>query len=76
MTQTLLSVINYCVPKQEFRNEERRSTKMKMSSKKLYTRKRPAHPDEAHTTSKRWFKKKGRKAVRKHLKQELERSSP
>ena len=46
---------------------------MKKSSKKLYTRKRPAHPDEAHTTSKRWFKKKGRKAVRKHLKQELEK---
>lgn len=45
---------------------------MKKSSKKLYTRKRPAHPDEAHTTSKRWFKKKGRKMVRKHLKRELE----
>jgi len=45
---------------------------MKKSSKKLYTRKRPAHPDEAHTTSKRWFKQKGRKAVRKHLKRELE----
>ncbi|MEA2096536.1 MAG: hypothetical protein U9P73_07580 [Candidatus Cloacimonadota bacterium] len=45
---------------------------MKKSSKKLYTRKRPAHPDEAHTTSKRWFKRKGRKAVRKHLKKELE----
>ena len=45
---------------------------MKKSSQKLYTRKRPAHPDEAHTNSKRWFKKKGRKAVRKHLKHELE----
>lgn len=45
---------------------------MKKSSKKIYTRKRPAHPDEAHTASKRWFKRKGRKAVRKHLKQELE----
>ena len=46
---------------------------MKKAMKKLYTRKRPAHADEAHTISKRWFKKKGRKAVRKHLKQELER---
>ncbi len=48
---------------------------MKKSSKKLYTRKRPAHPDEAHTTSKRWFKKKGRKALRKHLKHELDDSN-
>ena len=48
---------------------------MKKSSKKLYTHKRPAHPDEAHTTSKRWFKKKGRKMVRKHLKRELEDSN-
>ncbi|MBT3755073.1 MAG: hypothetical protein HOB92_07680 [Candidatus Cloacimonetes bacterium] len=48
---------------------------MKKATKKLYTRKRPAHPDEAHTASKRWFKKKGRKAVRKHLKQELEKGS-
>jgi len=45
---------------------------MKKATKRLYTRKRPAHPDEAHTTSKRWFKQKGRKAVRKHLKRELE----
>ena len=44
---------------------------MKTGTKKLYSRKRPAHPDEAHTTSKRWFKKKGRKAVRKHLKREM-----
>lgn len=44
---------------------------MKKATKKLYTRKRPAHPDEAHTASKRWFKKKGRKAVRKHLKSEM-----
>ncbi len=48
---------------------------MKKSTKKLYTRKRPAHPDEAHTTSKRWFKKKGRKAVRKHLKREMKDSN-
>jgi hypothetical protein len=46
---------------------------MKKSTKKLYTRKRPAHPDEVHTEAKRWFKRKGRKAVRKHLKQELEK---
>ncbi len=48
---------------------------MKKAVKKLYTRKRPAHPDEAHTTSKRWFKKKGRKMVRKHLKRKLENSN-
>ncbi len=41
---------------------------MKKGTAKLYTRKRPAHPDEAHTTSKSWFKRKGRKSVRKHLK--------
>ena len=39
-----------------------------MNKSKLYNRKRPAHPDEAHTKSKRWFKKKGRKRVRKYLK--------
>ncbi len=44
---------------------------MKTGTKKLYSRKRPAHPDEAHTSSKRWFKKKGRKAVRRHLKDEI-----
>lgn len=49
---------------------------MKKSTKKLYTRKRPAHPDEAHSKNKRWFKRKGRKAVRKHLKQELKKCSP
>ena len=43
---------------------------MKTGTKKLYSRKRPAHPDEAHTTSKRWFKRKGRKAVRRYLKSE------
>lgn len=41
---------------------------MKKSTKKLYTRKRPAHADGMHTKSKRWFKKKGRKALRKFLK--------
>ena len=49
---------------------------MKKGTKKLYSRKRPAHPDEAHTTSKRWFKKKGRKAVRKHLKEDLQKQQP
>jgi hypothetical protein len=44
---------------------------IKQGSNKLYTRKRPAHPDEAHTKSKSWFKRKGRKCVRKHLKEEL-----
>jgi hypothetical protein len=46
---------------------------MKKGIKQLYTKKRPAHPDELHTDAKRWFKRKGRKAVRKHLKQELEK---
>ena len=46
---------------------------MKTGTKKLYSRKRPAHPDEAHTSSKRWFKKKGRKAVRRHLKDETQK---
>ena len=46
---------------------------MKTGIKKLYSRKRPAHPDDAHSTSKRWFKKKGRKAVRKHLKHDLQK---
>lgn len=38
---------------------------------KIYNRKRPAHPDDGHTKSKRWFKKKGRKKVRKYLKEEV-----
>lgn len=44
---------------------------MAKSMQKQYNRKRPAHPDEAHSKSKRWFKQKGRKRVRKHLKDEL-----
>jgi len=52
---------------------------MKTGIKKLYSRKRPAHPDEAHTTSKSWFKQKGRKKLRQHLKEQklkmLERDS-
>ena len=38
---------------------------------KVYTRKKPAHPDEAHTKSKRWFKQKGRKSARRFYKTEL-----
>ncbi|MCF7859238.1 MAG: hypothetical protein K9N07_07935 [Candidatus Cloacimonetes bacterium] len=45
---------------------------MEKGHKKLYTRKRPSHPDDAHTFSKRWFKKKSRKAVRKYLSRKLE----
>ena len=46
---------------------------MKTGTKKLYSRKRPAHPDEAHTSSKRWFTKKGRKAVRRYLTVEIQK---
>ena len=35
---------------------------------KQYNVKRPAHPDSAHTKSKRWFKNKGRKRLRQQLK--------
>ncbi|MBD3311029.1 MAG: hypothetical protein GF349_00850 [Candidatus Magasanikbacteria bacterium] len=44
---------------------------MKKGSKKHYTRRRPAHPDDAHTKSKRFFKRKGRKRVRRYLKESL-----
>ncbi|MCK4654888.1 MAG: hypothetical protein KAU01_10640 [Candidatus Cloacimonetes bacterium] len=44
---------------------------MKTGIQRLYNRKRPAHPDSSHTKSKRWFKKKGRKSVRKLLKEEV-----
>ncbi|MDP8323325.1 MAG: hypothetical protein RAO94_13330 [Candidatus Stygibacter australis] len=43
---------------------------MQRSSQKTYTRKRPSHPDTAHTKSKGWFKRKGRKSVRKLEKQQ------
>lgn len=43
---------------------------MQRSSQKTYTRKRPSHPDTAHTKSKAWFKRKGRKSVRKFEKQQ------
>lgn len=46
---------------------------MKMGIQKFYNRKRPAHPDSAHSKSKSWFKQKGRKAVRKFLKEEMRR---
>ena len=44
---------------------------MKKQNSKIYNRKRPAHSDTAHTKSKRWFKQKGRKSVRKFLKNQL-----
>ncbi len=44
---------------------------MKNGSKKHYTRRRPAHPDDAHTKAKRFFKRKGRKRVRRDLKKSL-----
>jgi hypothetical protein len=44
---------------------------MKTGGKKLYSLSRPAHPDDAHTKAKRFFKKKGRKKARKYLKHEL-----
>jgi len=45
---------------------------MAKSLQKQYNRKRSAHPDDAHTKSKRWFKQKGRKSLRKHMKHDLE----
>lgn len=39
-----------------------------MSFKKEYNRKRPSHPDDVHTKSKRFFKRKGRKRNRKYHK--------
>lgn len=44
-----------------------------ISHKKIYTVKRPAHPDEAHTKEKRFFKTKGRKRARRYLKSQLAR---
>jgi len=42
-----------------------------MSNAKRYVRCHQAHPDDAHTDSKRFFKRKGRKRVRKNAKQQL-----
>ena len=42
-----------------------------MSGTKEYNRKRPSHPDSSHTKSKRFFKRKGRKRVRKYHKKIL-----
>ena len=36
--------------------------------KKIYTAKKPAHPDDAHTKAKRFFKHKGRKRARQMMK--------
>ena len=44
--------------------------KVKMSSKD-YNRKRPSHPDDAHTKNKRYFKRKGRKRNRKYYKKKI-----
>ncbi len=44
---------------------------MKKGTNKLYSRKKPSHPDTAHTKAKSFFKKKGRKSVRNYLKKEL-----
>jgi hypothetical protein len=41
---------------------------------KLFTIKRPNHPEDAHAKAKRLFKTRGRKRVRKMLKEELKRS--
>ena len=43
--------------------------------KKLYTIKRPAHPDISHKAAKRFFKRRGRKRVRKMLKEELKKQN-
>ncbi|MEI7543055.1 MAG: hypothetical protein WCJ94_07385 [bacterium] len=37
-------------------------------NKKIYTMKRPSHPDDAQTKAKRFFKTKGRKRARQAIK--------
>jgi hypothetical protein len=54
----------------EFSEQNTKEADMQRSSQKTYTRKRPAHPDTAHTKAKGWFKRKGRKSVRKFEKQQ------
>ncbi len=44
---------------------------MQKIGKKIYTIKRPSHPDDAHKKAKRFFKKKGRKKARTYLKKVL-----
>jgi len=39
--------------------------------RKVYSAKRPAHPDDAHTKAKRFFKRKGRKRARTLIKKML-----
>ena len=46
---------------------------MEQCNQKLYNRKRPSHPADAHTKAKRFFKRKGRKMVRQYLKKQLVR---
>jgi hypothetical protein len=36
--------------------------------KKVYSMKKPAHPDDAQTKAKRFFKRKGRKRARQYVK--------
>jgi len=48
---------------------------VRQAGKKLYSAKRPAHPDDAHTKAKRFFKKKGRKKARQFLKKETQKES-
>jgi len=43
---------------------------MRRGMQKLYNRKRPAHADTAHSKSKKWFKRQGRKSLRQALKAE------
>jgi len=43
------------------------------SNARVYTRKRPAHSDDAHTKNKRWFKQKGRKSARRFFKTEMQK---
>jgi hypothetical protein len=37
-------------------------------NKNIYSRKRPSHPDDCQTKSKKFFKRKGRKSARQYLK--------
>ena len=46
---------------------------MQKGMQKIYNRKRPAHPEAAHTKSKNWFKRKSRKSARKLFKEEIKK---
>lgn len=48
---------------------------MRKSIKKLYSKKRPSHPELSHSPKyKKFFKRKGVKRVRKELKEEIDSS--